>query len=390
MFVSPTDRREYWAIVVGTFLCFSATSQLSYLAVILRQAGLSDPSIGVISAAWSVAAIVGPVLSRSLIDRHGALPTIIFGWFLILISFAALQASYSTAVAAIVCRSVAGLGFGIFIPAGIVAVNARVAEQAQVYYLGIFSSMLYIPSLFGPVVAEMFIDRFGPSAYFLVMSTPILAGICVIIAFIRALSADPLHPDSGSYLELLRQPTLAIIGTAIFVSGLLWAFVSVFLVLWMRRSQVGVGLFFTPFAATMIATRFILLRFTSARSKQSVLASALIFMGAADLVLATDIRTASAIAAGILFALGYGALFPTAIVWTNSIVSRDLQTRTAALVNIMFNVAGVAGPIGLGYLIPVIGFRASAVIGAFSGLLAALLLLSPAARGAAMSTSAKT
>src|SRR5215469_7900809 len=123
MFASPIDRREYLAIVVGTFLCFSATSQLSYLAVILRQAGLPDPSIGAISAAWSVAAIVGPVLSRGLIDRHGAQRTIIFGWFLILISFAALQASYTNAVAAIVCRSVAGLGFGIFVPAGIVAVN---------------------------------------------------------------------------------------------------------------------------------------------------------------------------------------------------------------------------------------------------------------------------
>jgi len=390
MFASPTDRREYWAIVVGTFLCFSATSQLSYLAVILKQAGLSDPSVGMISAAWSVAAIAGPLLSRSMIDRHGTLRTIIFGWLLILLSFAALQASYSMAAAAIVCRAIAGLGFGIFVPAGIVAVNARVAEPAQMYYLGIFSSMMYIPSLFGPVVAEGFIDHFGPNAYFLVMSLPILAGICVTVAFVSARSAVPRHRDTGSYLALMRRLVLAIICTAVFVTGLLWAFISVFLAVWMHRSRVGVGLFFTPFAATMIVTRFMLLRFMSARSKQSVLASALILMGATHLVLATGIGASTAIAAGILFALGYGALFPVAIVWANSKVTPDLHIRTAALLNIVFNIAGVAGPIALGYLIPATGFRAAATIGAFCCLLAALLMLLPAARVAAVSTSTKS
>jgi MFS family permease len=379
VFASPTDRREYWAIVVGTFLCFSATSQLSYLAVILKQAGIADPGIGVISAAWSVAAIVGPVLSRGLIDRYGAVRTIIFGWFLILVSFAALQASYAAVVPATVCRAVAGLGFGIFIPAGIVAVNARVVLPAQVYYLGVFSSMMYIPNLFGPVVAEGFIDHLGPNGFFLAMSLPILAGICVVTSFVRTQSAVQHHPDSASYLVLLRQPILVIICTAIFTSGLLWAFVSTFLALWMRQSELDVGLFFTPFAATMIVSRFGLLRFASARSKQAVLAAALALMGAAHVVLATGIGSTSAIAAGVLFALGYSALFPTAIVWANSKIVSDLQSRMAALLNVVFNIAGVAGPIGLGYLIPAVGFGYSAAIGALLGLLTTLLLLWPAA-----------
>ena len=376
MVASPADRREYWAIAAGTFLCFSATSQLSYLSVVLQQAGLPEPAIGVISAAWSVAAIIGPVLSRTSIDRYGALRTVIFGWVLILVSFAALQVCYTTAIPAIVCRFVAGLGFGIFIPAGIVAVNARVAVHAQVYYLGIFSSMMYIPSLFGPVVAERFIDHFGPHAYFLVMSIPILAGICIVISFVRMRPAGPYQSDSTSYMALLRQPTLMTICTAIFISGLLWTFVSIFLALWMHQSHVGVGLFFTPFAATIIVVRFVLLRFTSARSKQAVLASALALMGAAHLALATGIGSMSTIAAGVLFALGYGALFPTAIVWANSKVTPGAQSRAAALLNIVFNIAGVAGPVALGYLIPFIGYGSSAVVGALLGLLAALLLLS--------------
>ena len=379
MFASPIDRREYCVLVAGTFLCFSATSQLAYLSVILKQAGLPEPSIGVISAAWSVAAIVGPVLSGGLIDRYGALRTVIFGWLLILVSFAALQVSFTTTVAATVCRAVAGLGFGIFIPAGVVAVNARVAEQAQVYYLGIFSSMMYIPNLFGPVVAEGFIDHFGPNAYFLVMSIPILAGICVVISFVSMQSAVPPRSEPASYLVLLHQPVLVVLCTAIFVSGLLWAFVSTFLALWLRQSQLDVGLFFTPFAATMIVVRFALLRFTSRTSNQAMLAFALALMGAAHLVLATGIGPTSTVAAGILFALGYSALFPTAIVWANSNVTPGMHSRTTALLNVVFNVAGVLGPVALGYLIPAVGFGLSAAIGAFLGLSATLLLLSRAA-----------
>jgi MFS transporter, DHA1 family, multidrug resistance protein len=379
-FHTPQNRREYWIFVCATFLCFSSTSQLAFLSVILRHADISEQQIGIISSAWSVAAIIGPALSPRLIEAHGGLRTSILGWCMIFLAFAGLQFAYISPPLAIMDRFIAGLGFGIFLSAGIVYVSGKVGLSNQIYYLGIFSSMMMVPHLFGTAVAEWYVGTLGVQTYFLALSLPILAGIIVSWVCLPDEPAILEPPSPSKYRQLLAEPLLMALYASILATGLLWGFVDAFLSLWLAQSAIPAALFFSPFAATMLASRFYLLKIFQRFRRSVVVTIGLLSMSLAIFMLSILTSTESAVLSSVLFGLGYSVVFPTVIVWGNGRLASELRNRFVALLNVIFNIGGVLSPALGGYLVKVVGFPSTGMLLSALGPIGALALIAVAFR----------
>jgi MFS family permease len=74
------------------------------------------------------------------------------------------------------------------------------------------------------------------------------------------------------------------------------------------------------------------------------------------IILAVVAAPSGVVMAGILFALGYSVTLPTVVVWAAQTCPPAEQGRSTALVNTVFNIGGVIGPLLGGFAIPVVGF----------------------------------
>jgi MFS family permease len=333
---------------------------------------MSPSASGYVLSSWGVAAIGGTLVAGDLMGRIGFQRTATTGLVLTIASFISLQLTHAFAIGAICSRLVAGLGFGLFIPAAVLFAKDRVLLDRQIHYTGIFTSSMMLPNFFAPAVGEWYLRVYCVDTYFLTMSLPILLGTVACAIWLPRDSGRATAKDVG-YFVLLCEPDLVLPNLCVLVTGMLWGFAATFLALWLQRSGVVVAAFFTPFAVGMLATRFLFLRLLQRVAARPLLATGLGLMAVSYVLLATAMDTACTGVAAIAFAIGYGIVYPTVVVWTSNRFPQEKRNRPVALINTLFNAGGIVAPIIGGYLIPAVGFGGNA---AFLVLLTAGAMLS--------------
>jgi MFS family permease len=373
-FACATKRRDFWLFYLATFACFFTISQTAMLSVLFREALMSDPAAGAIFGARYVTAILGTLYSAVIIARLGVLSTAMLGIAIMVLSFLGLQVTYTQPIPALVMRLAAGAGFGIFFPASFLYVRNRATETHQVQYMAILQTAIVLPNLFGPGVAEWYLQRFGPEWFFVVMGMPPLL-ITLLVWFVASRLAEVKQVSARSYFRLLGSRQISLPLAASMVIGMVAGIFYSYMALWLRQSAVKVSWYFAPYAVATLLSTLLLTRRVRGMPPQLVVSAAFLLIGLSAASLAIDLKVANAAVSGALYAAGYSVMLPTIIAWTCGYFQPSEHARPTALVNTAFNGGGVLGPLLVGWLQGTIGFVGIAACIALLTWLMALLAL---------------
>jgi hypothetical protein len=182
-------------------------------------------------------------------------------------------------------------------------------------------------------------------------------------------------PARESYGALLVRRTLAAPNLSILAVGLVWGFVISFMALLLHRRAIPTPFFFSTTTATLIASRFTLLRYLSARPRQLVVALGLGLMGLAYLMIFPTNDRVVVAAGGVVFGLGYSMAFPILSVWVSDQFRAEERGKPVALFSALFHAGIFLLPLVVGVLSPFLSLDAVLVILAVLGLLVAAALV---------------
>ncbi len=345
-YISERGKREFWFLTIATFLCSLPRAMFAMLSVILASQNTPNDQIGLILASPILPTLASLLVSGILVATYGPRRVILGGVAIMILSLLSLEWTIHSSLGAAVSLICFGAGFGSYMPAAVIYAKSRLSKRRLVYLFGIFSSMFPIPNLIGPALAEMYLDQFGVSLFFVFAALPVLLGFGITI-FLSDSKPETASGVATSYLKLLFSPNLRIPFAGIFTIGLLFGLIPSFMALLLKENRIPVSYFFTSFTTAMLITRFILMRYIHYVRRDLLFIAGVGLESIAYLVLSTEISIMLVVLMGILFGFGHSTAYPTLSIWCSDQFSPQDRGRPIALFNTMF-LSGI-------YLMPLIG-----------------------------------
>jgi MFS family permease len=346
-FASARQRTEFWLFCIATFLAFLTTSALSFLSVILAEAGMPDRSIGLVLSSPALP-VTGAILFAGLLfKRLSALQIAIVGQIISLVAFISFQFTVYDVWPAAASRAILGIGFGLFFPAAIVFVRNLLRGPNATYLFGIYSTMIPLPNVAGPSLAEAYFRQIGVHQLFFWLAIPLVIGICLMF-LIKSDRVEHQAGSSSSYLSLILNREIFAPNASVFALGLIWGFVLAFMALLLHRNSVATVFFFSTATLTLVVSRFTLLAALASFSRPRIVAFGMFSMATSYAVLSLNGSSWQFVTlSGILFGVGYSAAFPTLSVWVTEEFSPNARGKPAALFSALFH-------LGI-FILPVVG-----------------------------------
>lgn len=176
------------------------------------------------------------------------------------------------------------------------------------------------------------------------------------------------------YIRLISAPGMFAPDLAMIATGCLWGYAATFLALSLDEVRIPAAVFFTPFAVGMLATRFFILRTLAGWPKRGIVVVSLTLMSASYGVLAETSSPIVFATLAIVFAIGYGAVYPNVLVWNSGVMPPETRMVAFALLNALFSVGGALAPTVGGKLIALADFAGTERVLACLGISSAMFM----------------
>jgi MFS family permease len=325
-------------LLASAFLWGSSTSQLTLLAIVLRDHGMTAPMIAVVLSAMIVAMLLASLTSGPLASRLGATRTLLIGAIVSLAAIAVLPFVVGAAPLATLAMAGRGIGGGLFTTSGQLFAQAQARDDDRTRAVGMFTAMFLIPTFFGPALGQWSLRHWGESGFFLLPILPMVAALVLIGRLPRG--ETPAPPNNAGYLALLRDHQQWLPNLATMQSGLAYAFAGSFLPLLLVERNIAVAAFFSPFAVVLLVTRFVGLKYLQ-WLPLSLLVGFGLFAYASGLYNLTAAPWLLVPLAGALFGFAYGVILPTCVTWSTRHYPPAERARPVALVNTSFQIGSI-------------------------------------------------
>ena len=347
-FISPAARAGFIYASVCTFLVFLGNSATFLLAPIFRLNGLSDTAGGLILGSYGVSAVIGILVSGPLARRIGTVRTLQFAALGLTAGHLIFHLTNGDAQFAFLTRVGQGLAYGLLLPALMIYGKNQLSKHRLVFFFGMFASMVPLPNVVGPALAEWILNHYGVDRYFLITGIPMLAGAVGFLVIPR----QPPHAvlRSGStYSALICRAALRFPYMSIAIGGLMFGLLPSYMAELMLGRGIPTGAFFTPFTLAFLVMRFGGLAALGRLSQRTAVSSGLLLMGAMLLVIGADLPgLPGVIGAASLFGVGYAIVYPTTSVMVSSEFSESERDKPIALFNVFFVAATYLTPLMVG------------------------------------------
>jgi MFS family permease len=172
--------RDYLLLLAAAFCWGSSLSQLTMLAVVLRDHGMSAPMIATVLSASTVAMLLASLASGPLASRLGATRTLLIGAIVSLTAIAVLPFAVGAAPLATLAMAGRGLGAGLFTPSGQLFAQAQARADDRTRAVGMFTAMFLIPNFFGPALGEWSLRHLGEIGFLLLPILPMVAALLLV------------------------------------------------------------------------------------------------------------------------------------------------------------------------------------------------------------------
>lgn len=362
--------------VAATVLFLSFVDVFALLPTVAPHAtalGAGPTMLGLVVGAYSAANLPANIVGGVLVDRAGRRRVVLLGLALAVAAVATypLAATPAQLVAARLAHGVAG---GLLVPAVFALVGDRAAAGQTGRTMGRLGALIGVAAVIAPAGAGVVRQFAGTDAVFAVVAGLLALGWLVAWLGVTDTPGTPgtARPASLRLRRLLTLPPLrrALAATATMTAavGALAAFLPG------RAEGLGaspalVGALFTVYA---LAAAAVMLGPVSARvdhgGGDGLLATGLAILAVALAAMALAPGVVVALAAMVVFGVGYGLVFPAATATASLVAGAQARGRAFGLFNAAFSVGLAAGP-------PLLGAVAERIPAADPFLVAAALCL---------------
>jgi len=331
--------RVSWVFIafsVATFISFVGTSSISYFSVMLADSGMSKATIGWVLSSALLSTVPGILLCGGLLSRFSALQLAVMGQGISLLAYASFIVTFSHPLLAALSRFMVGAGFGLFFPAALLYARTLISGPNAVFLFGLYSTMIPLPNLIGPGLAEAIYQRAGIQ--------PVLWTFTACVAVGWGLSLLlPAMPKSErvaaplSYWRILFNKQALLPHLAIVTVGLLWGFMLSFIALYLHATGISATIFFSTATLAMVASRFTIMAWLGRHSRYLVSGLGLLLMSGGYIILpwAPD-EVAVVFSAALIFGLGYSFAFPVLSLWATDHYPQAQRGRPMAIFTALF------------------------------------------------------
>ena len=360
-------RQEFWISSIATFLCFTTMQQQALLAVVMKGRGMPLSQIGIVLAANGAAVVLFSLITGTVAARLGTLTTLRLSLVLMLAAYLSFQVTIGYFPAATLSRIAQGAGYGLFMPSALAFVRSKLTQTRLVYLVGIFASMIPLPSAIGPPLGEIYLKTFGDQWYFLASAVPLAlaallsAGLTDDGAILGGNARLPLLQTA--LLPSLRRPLVAIL-----VVGALYGLIQSYMAPLLIEKNVPIWYFYTISAIVLFGSRFVLMSRLTATSRMGLVAAGLATMAVSYVLVGLFASPAPIAVAGVLFGLGYSVAFPTLSVVVTEQFEPHQRSTPLALFNALFSLGILITPWFGTYVISALGYNGLLYVLAAAGL----------------------
>lgn len=305
----PIWTKGFCLVCFSSFFVFVSMHMLMpVLPAYVRSWGVREGLVGTVTGAFAVSALAArPVVGREL-DRRVRKTVYLQGLALLLL--AVLSYRWAPGLGTLLAiRIFHGVGFGTASTAAgtIVADLLPSSRRGEgMGYFGMFNSLAMVVA---PVTGIYLASHLGYSWLFT------SAGGLVAVAALLAMRL-PVQPEVGEHTRpsgalLVFEPKAAPASlTALFVA-LTYSSILTFLQIYAAsRGIANIGVFFSVYAAIMVAIRFLAGRLYDRRGPGPVVVPGLALMAAALVLISRAQNLAAFLVAAVIFGLGFGAVHP--------------------------------------------------------------------------------
>jgi MFS family permease len=330
---------------VATFASFLGTSSISFFSVVLLDLGISLQESARILGAPFVPVVVCILLSGELVRRFGALRLAVFGQVLTCLAYWSFIFTMERADLAVISRFIAGMGFGVFFPAALVYARSLVDGKNSAFLFGIYSTMIPLPNLIGPGMAEAIYRSGGYQAMIIVCGVPIVFGLAVSLVLPNdVVAAAPAKPKP--FLEVALNKASVVPNAAIVIVGLLWGFMLSFMALFLSKRGIESTIFFSSATLALVVSRFTVMAWVGGLERSLVCGFGLLLMSLGYVCLvAIEVSSYSVLWAASIFGLGYSFVFPVLSLWATDGFPVAERARPMAVFSALFQAGIFALPL---------------------------------------------
>ncbi|HUG15813.1 MAG TPA: MFS transporter [Thermomicrobiales bacterium] len=339
----------------GFALFTSFMLMLAILPLHLKEElGGTDAAVGLIIGVFAFAALFPrPFIGRE-IDRSGSKRFLMAG--AVIFVFASLLYLVAGNIPLLMgVRVLHGVGMACFHTAAFSFVAELAPARRRGEAMGIWGLMSTFATAIGPFVGLIIRDSAGTGAVFLVSAACAATGM-FLIAFVRepprAVYDTPR--DGGLFEPAVLTPAIMVV-----LLTLVYGAVSSFVLLYADERDIArKGLYFTAFAAAVLASRVFGGRLADRYGRWAVILPAMTVTACAMLTLAITSSLPLLLLAGMLFGLGFGAGHPAMTALAVDLVRPERRGAGMATFTSAFELGIGSGSIVMGLVAASTGYAA--------------------------------
>jgi MFS family permease len=245
-------------LIAATNLClFLVVATWSFLPVVIVEWGGNSADVGLVMGSIGVTSLGCLPFLAPLIDRYGRKMFIVGGILLMGLTNAGFLLFHTYSPLMIVVRLLQGIAFAACFNGCATAIVDLIPPDHRVQGIGLFGVSGSAAVAIGPYVGEIFLLKWGYSAYFLLLVGFGLLGFIMALMITepdRKISHERLQ---GFFPTAFKKGNLAMMVTAgIFGSG--FAAMNTFFPLFAKSLGFQAGLFFIVYGCSLLIVRIVL------------------------------------------------------------------------------------------------------------------------------------
>lgn len=352
--------KEVYAIQLLMLLSYSSIAALTLLPLFFKHLDGDPRLIGYLVGIFSFAAFLSRPFGGWILSRANPKRIMLIGLFMVLVASALYLAIGRLDWFVVVLRIFHGIGFSLFILAGLLVVVLVVREELQAYALGVVATGFMLPLLVVPAVGEEIIKRSGFVPFFLFAI--LLAAIPFIFVLFLKFRLPQEGEDDGlasvGFFNLLKKKRIAFVFLMTFLFEVaLSASLSFVPLLANERTPMRAGFFYTSLALTAVFLRLLGgrwlkfwgdVRMVLPAMYLLCLGSVLVYLAAGNTMLAVS---------GIVWGIGVGILYPHLSALSVEGIGTKDKGKALSLFASSVDLGFALGPVVFGWLSQSFGVR---------------------------------
>ncbi len=319
---------------------------------------VSTSTAGLVSSVFIIGALIGRLYTGKKIDEHGAKRILLIGIFIFLIMscFYFVPISIQTLIA---IRFIQGIGIGVATTATSTIVARIIPRTRMGEGISYFSISVVLSTAIGPLIGVALLQRFSYVSIFIFSFT--MGILCLLLALMTRVpkSQTSIHDTKLFQLSSFFEPRAVPISFVTFVIAFSYSGILSFITAYAAEIDLlkAGGYYFFVYALTMLITRPITGRLMDKRGANSVAYPTIVLYALGMITLSQATTSFTFLLAAVLIGLGYGNFQSC----TQALALKRTPIERAGLANstyfIFLDLALGVGPLLLGMLIPLFGFR---------------------------------